>query len=207
MAEVLAVIGVVASIATFLDIGAKVYARLNDSDAASLRAPNVFRSVADQLPLLTETVKSIEEACHTGNVSEAQQQAISRTLEGCSRQLAQLEVEIQQSFADANESAWRRRKRTLSILSSQKRTVNILRTLEHYKSTLTLFLSQVQMSRSDRSTERANSSLLYEVSLPAVRRFIGRNEYLNKINASYEEAKVAEGETAATTVLLGMGGE
>lgn len=206
MAEVLAVIGVVASIATFLDIGAKVYARLNDTGAASLRAPNVFRSVADQLPLLTETVKSIEAACQRGHVSEAQQQAIARTLQGCSRQLSQLEIEIQQSFADAKESAWRRRKRTLSILSSQKRTVNILRTLEHYKSTLTLFLSQVQIDKIDGTVERAHTGLLYEVTVPAVRRFIGRNDYIRKIQASYDDVTVGEGETAATTVLLGMGG-
>ena len=60
IAEAAAVIGLVALIASLVDLSAKVVSRLYEFISKSLEVPESFRSLSTRIPLLTATLKHIQ---------------------------------------------------------------------------------------------------------------------------------------------------
>ena len=66
MAEAAAVIGLVASIASLIDLSAKVVSRLQEFTSKTSDIPESFRSLSIQLPLLTATLQQIQAQAQAG---------------------------------------------------------------------------------------------------------------------------------------------
>ena len=83
MAEAAAVVGLVSSIASLIDLGAKVVSRLHEFASKSSDVPESFRSLSVRLPLLTDTLKQIaaraENVHSPGHVTQALQAVVDST--------------------------------------------------------------------------------------------------------------------------------
>jgi len=69
MAEAVAVVGLVASIASLIDLGLKITTRLHDFTTRTSEVPESFRSLEKRLPLLTSTLRPIQQQADAGRLS------------------------------------------------------------------------------------------------------------------------------------------
>ena len=67
MAEVVATVGLVASIASLVDLSAKVAARIYEFTSKTTEVPESFRSLLTRLPLLTATLQDIRSQAEEGH--------------------------------------------------------------------------------------------------------------------------------------------
>lgn len=68
MTEAAAVVGLVASIASLVDLSAKIVSRLHEFTSKSSDVPESFRSLWTRLPLLTVTLQHIQSQAKAGNL-------------------------------------------------------------------------------------------------------------------------------------------
>ena len=70
MAETAAIVGLVASIASLVDLSAKVVSRLSDFTSKSSHVPESFKSLSRRLPLLTAILENIQSQAEAGRLPE-----------------------------------------------------------------------------------------------------------------------------------------
>ena len=70
MAEAAAIVGLVASIASLVDLSVKIVSRLQDFTSKSSDVPESFRSLSIRLPLLTATLQRIQAQAEAGRLAE-----------------------------------------------------------------------------------------------------------------------------------------
>ncbi len=70
MAEAVAIVGLIASIATLVDYSVKIVSRLNEFANNKSDIPTSFRSLANRLPLLSQTLQRIQARAQAGHVHE-----------------------------------------------------------------------------------------------------------------------------------------
>ena len=83
MAEAAAIIGLVASIASLVELSAKVVSRLHDFTSKTADIPESFRSLSTRLPLLTATLQCIQSQAEAdrfpGNVTKTLKAVVDDT--------------------------------------------------------------------------------------------------------------------------------
>ncbi len=142
MAEALAVVGLGASIVAFLDVGAKVLARLREFNSITKEASGVYQNISVQLPLIIDIMTRIEKGCKDGSLTPDAQRALSHTVEGSLRQITMLDGLIKKILPASTDSTLQRARKAIASVRKGKDVVVIMTTLEAYKSTLTLHFSQ-----------------------------------------------------------------
>lgn len=78
--EFIGLVGLASSIVTFLDISAKILAVIRECKAAA--TSNRFHDIEVQLPLLCETLKSLEDDMQLKNIDSAIATALQNATEG-----------------------------------------------------------------------------------------------------------------------------
>jgi hypothetical protein len=68
MAEASAVIGLISSIAQFIDSSTRVIGRLNEFRSSLDGVPETFREIKDRLPLLIDTLKRTQNQVDAGHI-------------------------------------------------------------------------------------------------------------------------------------------
>ena len=203
MAEAVAAIGLAASITTFVGVGVRVLARLREYRSTTQEIPKVLRDVTTQLPLMIDIMERIESGCADGSLPTGTQHALSKVVEGCLAQITLLDGLVEEMLPASTDSAWRRRHKAYKSIRKEKDVATIQRTLESYKTTLTLHFSQ----RSRASiTNAAIESAYFEIPPIQVSRFVERVELLEEITTSFANA-TGGASHPKIIVLLGMGGQ
>ncbi|KAH0534126.1 hypothetical protein FGG08_007284, partial [Glutinoglossum americanum] len=203
MAGAIAAINLATSIVKFVDISAKALARLREFHSTAQETPRVFQDITTQLPLIIDIMTRIEKCREGGSLTTDAQHALSNVVEGCLRQVIMLDRLIDKMLPTSTDSPLRRARKAIASVLKEKDIAVIQRTLETYKSTLTLHFSQ----RSGASiTNAAGESTYYEIPSLQVSQFIERVGLLGEIEASF--ANTAENSSGPkVVVLLGMGGQ
>lgn len=142
MAEALAVIGLGASIVAFLDVGSKMLSRLREFHSITKDASGVFQNISIQLPLIVDIMTRIEKGCNDGSLTPDAQRALSHTVEGSLKQITMLDELMEKILPALTDSTLQRAWKAIASVRKGKDVVVIMRTLEAYKSTLTLHFSQ-----------------------------------------------------------------
>lgn len=68
MVEAAAVVGLVASIASLIDLGVKVAARLREFTSQTSEVPESLRALSTRLPLLTSSLRAISSQAQAGHL-------------------------------------------------------------------------------------------------------------------------------------------
>jgi N-terminal domain on NACHT_NTPase and P-loop NTPases len=135
-------VGFGASVIMFLDISNKVLARLLEFHSTTKEVPEFFTHAARQLPLIIDDMKRIERDCEDGLLSADSQNALRHALNGCLKQITMLDKLIQEILPTPTNSKLIRAKKAIASVCKEKVVIAILKTLEGYKSTLTLHFCQ-----------------------------------------------------------------
>ncbi|KAI9759277.1 MAG: hypothetical protein M1840_003498 [Geoglossum simile] len=203
MAEPFAVVGLAASIVTFVDVSAKVLNRLREFYSTAEDMPGVFQDIMTQLPLIVDTMTRIEEGYEGGSLTGDTQQKLLHVVKGCLRQITMLDGLIEKMLRNSTDSRLQQARKAIASVFKEKDVAVIQRTLETYKSTLTLYFSQGPRASIAIAT-RENT--YYEIPSLRVSQFVERVELLEEIEASLLNT-TAHVPDVKIVVLLGMGGQ
>ncbi|MCJ1405920.1 hypothetical protein MMC11_009154, partial [Xylographa trunciseda] len=113
MAEALAVVGLVSSIIQFVEFGSKVLTRLYQYSGGIVEGPNVFRDVADRLPLMIDLVKKIQSQVEYGKVGNSSQQVFLPVIQSCSSQVMALDELLMKALPTPKDSSFKRGSKAL----------------------------------------------------------------------------------------------
>jgi vacuolar-type H+-ATPase subunit I/STV1 len=139
MAEVLAVVSVVASIVQLVDFSSKVLHRLEEFQSNAAEVPKSFRHLKAELAVLGDTLRQIKEANDAGSVEVRTERALLPVIEGCCEQVAQLDTVLAKTLPEANESWRKRSKKAIVSLHQDSKVESIARILRNYIRTLTFY--------------------------------------------------------------------
>ena len=201
MAEAMAIIGLASAITTLIETGTRVVQRLKEAkDSGSL-----FIEVADQLPLLLEVVKELQENLKGSSIDQNVSRALSRTVEGCLRQANVLGALLEKSASGTHDSKIQRIRKTIGGIRNESKVREIQRILETYKTTLMLHLGQSAMKGINIGTQLKPDKFC-QIPASQISYFVGREELLGEIDLSLLPA-MKEPYHRRITVLHGMGGQ
>ncbi|KAK5087751.1 hypothetical protein LTR05_001966 [Lithohypha guttulata] len=117
MAEAAAVVGLVASIASLVDLGLKITTRLHDFTTRTSEVPESFRSLEKRLPLLTSTLGLIQQQADAGRLSLEVSTALRSLTQSTATQLQVVEKCLSQITPPSDASRLRRAVKALQSLT------------------------------------------------------------------------------------------
>lgn len=201
-AEAIIALGLVSSIITCIDMSRLVADRLGYYLSRTKQPPQIFRTLHDQLPLLIQTFEEIKAACEKEEISVERQKYLLKTVQGSIRLTQLLEANLEECLPLPDDSFLVKGKKAIKSIGAEKNITEIQRTLETYKSTLTLYFSHLTVvtSSGQNLPAEAAESKFYEVPAIRVSQFIGRQYLLDRIYKFFNEG-------AVIVVLVGMGGK
>ncbi|KAI9781791.1 MAG: hypothetical protein M1816_002181 [Peltula sp. TS41687] len=200
MAEAIAVVGLAASVVTFVDASAKVLARINEFRSAVEEVPSFVQDIAVQLPLLVDIMNGIRNSCKEGSVETDK---LSRVVESCLRKIKQLDPLIEEMLVCPTDSKRRRAWKAIASFRKERDIEKIQSALELYKSTLTLHLSQRPVPP---NAINARDHTFYEVPSLKVSQYVSRVHLMEEIENGFGSS-TTNASHPKVVVLLGMGGQ
>lgn len=166
MAEAVAIVGLVSSVASLIDISAKVASRLNDFHANKLQVPKTFSSLADQLPLLTQTLNIIKDRAQDGSLGGQEARSLRKVLENISGQLFDLQRRLDELVPGPNASKWERTFKSFKSVAKEDRLNQAMLNLSRDIDSVMLHQTTVIARTGDRLLREVNELKYVDVSLP-----------------------------------------
>jgi hypothetical protein len=198
--EFVALLGISASVIQVLEACTKVLRlvqQFHNNDAA-------FQDLALQLPLLAQTLESLNTPAYRQRLDAATEKALMRVLEGCRRQLDALDGLIRSMTPAETASKLKRTWHGFRSFGKDTRLREIVGVLAEYKATITLHLSAQQteqVAKADTSAGATRS--FFEVPAQRVSHFVNRPRILQRIGEAIEKSQI----NPAVVVLTGVGGQ
>ena len=119
MAEAIAVVGLVASIASLVDLSAKVVTRLQEFTSKTADIPESFRSLWVRLPLLTASLRDIESQANIGHVSDDTAKALKSVVDNTSEHVSTVHICLSKIFPSDSASRSERMFKALKSLAKE----------------------------------------------------------------------------------------
>lgn len=127
MAEAAAIIGLVASIASLVELSVKVVSRLHSFTSKSSEVPESFCSLSTRLPLLTATLRHIQSQAEDGHFPDNITKALTDVVNNTSKQVSDIQISLSKVLLSDGAS---KLKRALKALKSLAKEDKIQRALE-----------------------------------------------------------------------------
>ena len=93
MADPITLIGLAASITSCINFSSRIGTRLQELKA---NAPSVLQDIVDQLPLLLDVIRELQASVPSYPPSQDAQRCLSRTINGCTRQISEINKRIEE---------------------------------------------------------------------------------------------------------------
>lgn len=90
MAEALVVVGLVATMFSFLEYGEKIVSRLSEFQLQTKDIPKTFRDLKTELPLLLKTLDETKQPAEAGTI-DIDTVILRPVVDGCHKQVQELE--------------------------------------------------------------------------------------------------------------------
>lgn len=123
MAEAAAVIGLVASIASLVDLGIKLVARIREFTAGTLETPESFSALATRLPLLKTSLQLIERQAQAGRLPADVVVALTVLITGTAVQVSTVQKALSSIIPASDASRTQRALKALRSLAKEKDVV------------------------------------------------------------------------------------
>lgn len=142
MAEAAAVVGLVASIASLIDLGTKVATRLHEFISQTSEVPDSLRALATRLPLLNTSLQTISPQTQAGHLSHNAVVALQAVIASTSQQVNSLQTWLGQIVPPSDASRLQRGIKALKGLGKEKEVQAVVQKVHQDIDTLTLVLHQ-----------------------------------------------------------------
>lgn len=197
--EFLAVLGIASNIIAVVDACAKIQDRIQ-----AYRQNTAFRDLSLQLPLFISAIESLRSPQYRDCLDPSTEKVLVRVLEGCLRQLQNLEDLIKDLTPSNATSKLQKTWKGIRSFGKDTKVREIVGILAEYKSTIAFHLSTAHA----RNATNPGVSLLvtksyFDVPQSRLSHFVGRNDVLSRIQTSLQ----ASPNNPSISVLTGVGGQ
>ncbi|TGO25588.1 hypothetical protein BPAE_0077g00360 [Botrytis paeoniae] len=197
--EFIAVLGIASNVIAVVDACTKIQNRIQ-----SYRQNTAFRDLSLQLPLLISAIESLRSPQYRGLLDSLTEKVLVRVLEGCLRQLQTLEGLIKDLTPSDTASKFQKTWKGIRSFGKDTKVREIVGILAEYKSTIALHLSTVHVHITTKSgASLPDKTAYFDVPQWRVSNFIGRKDFLNRIQTALE----ASHNDPSIVVLTGVGGQ
>ena len=208
MAEAVAIVGLVASIASLIELSAKVLSRLHDFTSKSSEVPESFRSLSTRLPLLTATLQHIQSQAEDSRFPDSVTKALKAVIDDTSRQISDIQISLSKVLPLDGASKLERALKALKSLAKEDKVQQALEKIYRNNEILVLHQTTWHIDTGDRILEALSKLSVTPVTLPdpsssiPFRRdpdFVDRGATLDEI---HQKCALP----ASRTALVGLGG-
>ena len=119
MAEAIAIIGLVSSIGSLIDLSAKVVSRLREFTSETSDIPESFRTLSIQLPLLSATLQRIQSQAQAGGLPDEVTKALTAVVDNTSKQVSAVQICLAKVLPSDGASKLERAVKTLKSLARE----------------------------------------------------------------------------------------
>ena len=139
MAEVIALVGLVATISQLLDYGITVTQRLNEFMTNVHDLPPSFAHINSRLPLIMATVSNLRKRADSGEFPLETEPHLKRVIEALEKELRGLDAVLRKILPSARASTWEKGIKAVKSVAAQKNVESFASVIQDYISTLTAF--------------------------------------------------------------------
>ncbi|KAL8822503.1 MAG: hypothetical protein Q9191_006762 [Dirinaria sp. TL-2023a] len=127
MAEAVVIVGLLASIASLIELSAKVVSRLHDFNSKSSEVPKSFHFLSTRLSLLTTTLQHIQSQAESGRFSDDTTKALKSVVDDTFKQVSDIQISL---FKVISSDSVSKLERTLKALKSLVKEDKVQKALE-----------------------------------------------------------------------------
>ena len=153
MAEAAAIIGLVASIASLIDLSAKVVSRLHEFTSKSTDVPESFRSLCVRLPLLTATLQHIQSQAEASCVPDNITTALKAVVDNTSKQVSTIQICLSKVLPSDSASRLERALKALKSLAKEDQVQQALEKIHKNNDIVILYQTTRHVGTGDRILE------------------------------------------------------
>jgi hypothetical protein len=153
MAEAAAIIGLVGSIASLIDLSAKVVSRLHEFTSKTLDIPESFRSLVIRLPLLTETLGRIQAQAQARRLSDDVTEALKAVIDSILTQVSVVQTCLSDILPPGGTPKLERALKALKSLAKEDKVRQALEKIHKSIDVLVLHQTTVHIDTGDRILE------------------------------------------------------
>lgn len=208
MAEAAAVIGLVASIATLVELTAKVVSRLHEFTSKSSEVPESFRSLSTRLPLLTATLKHIQFQAEYSRFPDNLKKALKVVIDDTSKQVSDIQTSLSNILPSDGASKLERALKALKSLAQEDKVRRALEKIYENNNSLVLYQTTRDVDTGDRILEALSKLSVIPLTLPCPSSTIpfGRDPDFVDRGAIVDQLHRKCAVPASRTALVGLGG-
>ena len=208
MAEAVAIVGLVASIATLVELSAKIVSRLHDFTSKPSEIPESFRSLSTRLPLLTTTLQYIQSQAEDGRFPDDVTKALKVVVDDTSKQVADIQISLSKVLPSDGASKLERALKALKSLAKEDRVQRALEKIYRNNDILVLHQTTQHVDTGDRILEALSKLSVIPPTLPCPSSTIpfGRDPDFVDRGAILEQLHRRCALPASRTALVGLGG-
>ena len=208
MAEAVAIVGLVASIASLVELSAKIVSRLHDFNLKSSEVPDSFRPLSTRLPLLTITLQHIQCQAENGRFSDNVTKALKVAVDDTSKQVSDIQIFLSKGLPSDCASKLERAFKVLKSLAKEDKVQRALEKIYGNIEILVLHQTTRHVDTGDRILEALSKLSVTPATLPGpsssipFRRdpdFVDRGAILDQLHQRLALP-------ASRTALVGLGG-
>jgi N-terminal domain on NACHT_NTPase and P-loop NTPases/NB-ARC domain len=153
MAEAAAIIGLVSSIASLVELSAKVVSRLHEFTSKISEVPESFRSLSVRLPLLTATLQRIQTQAEASRLSDDVTKALKDVVDNTSEQVSVVQVSLSKILPPDGTSKFERALKALKSLAKEDQVQQALEKIHKNSDILVLHQTTRHVDTGDRILE------------------------------------------------------
>ncbi len=180
-AEIIAAVGIAASLLQLIDFGTKLGSRLAEFSVEAKEVPKAFQHTSIQLPLIIDTLKRKQVQAENGNLNEATLKALLPVINDCQKQVEMLDEILTKICPTPEDSRWRRRQKALYSLSQEKKVQAIAANIERYIPSLTYHQSVTGAVAATPAAPISSSKTHFMIPIHWSDDFTGRAEILTQL--------------------------
>ena len=170
MAETFAIVGLVASIASLVDLSAKIVSRLYEFSSKSSDVPESFRSLWVRLPLLTATLQHIQSNAETGRLPDDITQALKAVVDNTTEQVSIVQICLSKVLPSEGASKLERALKALKSLAREDKIQQALEKIFKNNDVLVLYQTTQHVDTGGRILEELSK---LSVTLPTSSKSFG----------------------------------
>jgi hypothetical protein len=170
MAEAAAIIGLVSSIASLVEISAKVVSRLREFASKTSEIPESFRSLLIRLPLLTATLQRIQTQAEAGRLPDDVTNALKAVVDNTFDQVSAVQICLSKILPPNGASKLERALKALKSLAKEDKVQQALEKIHKNNDILVLHQTTRHVDTGDRILEELSK---LSVALPASAKSFG----------------------------------
>jgi hypothetical protein len=153
MAEAAAIIGLVSSIASLVELSAKVVSRLHEFTSKTSEVPESFRSLLVRLPLLIATLQRIQTQAEASRLSDDITKALKAVVDNTSEQVSAVQVCLSKILPPDGTSKLERVLKALKSLAKEDQVQQALEKIHKNSDILVLYQTTRHVDTGDRILE------------------------------------------------------